>query len=133
MANRKPLEKELSGRELDEIKRKVDISDEISKLEEKIKDSRVTVFNREIKLRSAVLQKLGHIDSSGVLQLKGRAACEIDTADELLASELMLEGAFTALDIHQVVAVVSCLVPVEKSQSQVSPHTHTQKKKKKNE
>ena len=57
--------------------------------------------------------------AAGVLQLKGRAACEVDTADELMASELMLEGAFGSLNIHQVVAITSCLVPVEKSQTQV--------------
>jgi ATP-dependent RNA helicase DOB1 len=31
---------------------------------------------------------LGHIDGDGVLQLKGRAACLIDTGDELLITEL---------------------------------------------
>ena len=101
------------------IKRKMEIESEISELEEKIKDSQVTVFEKEIKLRSAILKRLGHIDDTGVLQLKGRAACEIDTADELMASELMLEGAFNSLDIHQVVAVASCLVPVDRSQTQI--------------
>ena len=84
--------------------------------EQEIKDSQVTVFNREIKLRSEILTKLGHIDQSGVLQLKGRAACEIDTADELMASELMFNGVFNSLNAHEAVALASCLVPVEKSQ-----------------
>lgn len=44
---------------------------------------------------------------------QGRAASEIDTGDELLASELMFNGTFGALDKHQLAAVVSCLVPVE--------------------
>ncbi|MEW5314134.1 MAG: hypothetical protein WDW38_005654 [Sanguina aurantia] len=51
----------------------------------------------------------------GVVTLKGRAACEIDTADELLVVELMLNGTFSSLDKHQLVALVSCLVPTEKS------------------
>ena len=50
------------------------------------------------------------------MQLKGRAACELDTADELLTTELMFNGVFGGLDKHQLVALVSCLVPVEKSQ-----------------
>ena len=37
-----------------------------------------------------------------VVTLKGRAACEIDTADELLASELLLNGTFSGLDSHAV-------------------------------
>lgn len=108
----------MNHHELGEVSRKLEIRGEIAKLEQKIKDSQVTVFNREIDLRSAVLRKLGHIDDAGVLQLKGRAACEVDTADELLASELMLEGCFTDLDAHQVVGITSCLVPVERTQSQ---------------
>ncbi len=41
---------------------------------------------------------------------------QIDTADELLATELMLNGVFTSLDKHQLVALVSCLVPSDKSE-----------------
>ncbi|RWV84037.1 hypothetical protein GW17_00054284, partial [Ensete ventricosum] len=46
-------------------------------------------FRDELKNRSRVLKMLGHIDADGVLQLKGRAACLIDTGDELLVTELM--------------------------------------------
>ena len=62
-----------------------------------------------------VLRKLGHISQDDVVLLKGQAACEIDTADELLTTELMFNGTFNNLDKHQLVALVSCLVPVEKS------------------
>lgn len=49
-------------------------------------------FHDELRNRSRVLKKLGHIDSDGVVQLKGRAACLIDTGDELLVTELMFNG-----------------------------------------
>jgi ATP-dependent RNA helicase DOB1 len=49
-------------------------------------------FRDELKNRSRVLKMLGHIDADGVLQLKGRAACLIDTGDELLITELMFNG-----------------------------------------
>jgi len=62
-----------------------------------------------------VLRRLGHVTEEGLVTLKGRAACEIDTADELLTAELLLNGVFNALDAHQLVALVSCLVPVDKS------------------
>lgn len=52
---------------------------------------------------------------AGVVTLKGRAACEIDTADELLAAELLLNGTFGGLEPAALVALASCLVPVEKS------------------
>lgn len=62
-----------------------------------------------------MLRKLGHVTADGIVSLKGRAACEISTGDELLTTELMFNGVFNSLDVHQLVAVVSCLVPVEKS------------------
>jgi len=43
-------------------------------------------FKQEAKARMAVLQKLSHINAEGTVQLKGRAACEIDTSDELLST-----------------------------------------------
>ena len=62
-----------------------------------------------------MLRKLGHVTKEGVVTLKGRAACEISTGDELLTTELMFNGVFNSLDRHQLVALISCLVPVEKS------------------
>ncbi len=44
--------------------------------------------------------------------LKGRAACEVDTADELVTVELMFNGTFQRLDKHSLVALVACLIPV---------------------
>ena len=44
-----------------------------------------------------------HIDTDGIVQLKGRAICLIDTGDELLVTELMFYGSFNNLDHQQVV------------------------------
>jgi hypothetical protein len=41
-------------------------------------------FREESKARLQVLRRLGHVAGDGTVLLKGRAACEIDTADELL-------------------------------------------------
>ena len=67
-----------------------------------------------------MLRKLGHVTKEGVVTLKGRAACEISTGDELLTTELMFNGVFNSLDKHQLVALLSCLVPVEKSNVRLS-------------
>lgn len=48
------------------------------------------------------------------LQTKGRVACEINTADELLCTELIFTGAFNDLDAAQAAALLSCLVYTEK-------------------
>lgn len=52
-------------------------------------------FRDELRNRSRVLKKLGHIDADGVVLVKGRAACLIDTGDELLVTELMFNGTTT--------------------------------------
>jgi uncharacterized membrane protein YhfC len=41
-------------------------------------------FREESRARLQVLRRLGHVAADGTVLLKGRAACEIDTADELL-------------------------------------------------
>ena len=71
--------------------------------------------------RVAVLTRLGHVDGKGLVLTKGRAACEIDAADELLTTELMFNGVFSKLDKHQIVALASCLIPLgEKSSVSLS-------------
>jgi len=76
-------------------------------------------LREELKNRSRVLKRLGHIDSDGVVQVKGRAACLIDTGDELLVTELMFNGTFNELDHHQIAALASCFIQCDKSSEQV--------------
>lgn len=89
-------------------------------LSEAARSSQIDLYRAEARKRTAVLKILGHLDEDGVLlTLKGRAAAEVDAADELLASELMFNGVFAGLDAPRLAALVSCLVPCEKSQTVV--------------
>ena len=51
--------------------------------------------------------------------LKGRADSEISSTDELVITELMFNGTFSGLDVHKLVALVSCFVGVEKSNEEI--------------
>ena len=62
-----------------------------------------------------VLRALGHVTREGVIALKGRAACELNTADELVVGELLMEGVFQDLDAAVAVALLSCLCHTEKA------------------
>lgn len=62
-----------------------------------------------------MLRRLGHIDASGVVLPKGRAACEVDTADELVVTELMFDGAFGGLSPAACASLAACFIPTEKS------------------
>lgn len=64
----------------------------------------------QMRRRKRVLRRLGHCDAEGVIQLKGRVACEINTCDELVVTELIFSGAFTELTPEQSAALLSCMV-----------------------
>ncbi|KAJ0090258.1 hypothetical protein Patl1_14028 [Pistacia atlantica] len=87
-----PLNKSQDVNQIRCFQRKAEVNHEIQQLKSKMRDSQIQKFRDELKNRSRVLKKLGHIDADGVVQLKGRAACLIDTGDELLVTELMFNG-----------------------------------------
>ncbi|KAL5706662.1 RNA helicase [Ranunculus cassubicifolius] len=123
-------ELEKSSQDTEEMKcfqRKAEVNHEIQQLKSKMRDSQLQKFRDELRNRSRVLKKLGHVDADGVVQLKGRAACMIDTGDELLVTELMFNGTFNELDPHQVAALTSCFIPVDRSNEQIQLRTELSK------
>ncbi|KAF6157005.1 hypothetical protein GIB67_039766 [Kingdonia uniflora] len=104
----------------------VQLVNQIEELEKKLFDhplQKLQKFRDKLKNRSRVLKKLGHIDADGAMQLKGWVACLIDTEDELLITGLMFNGIFNDLDHHQVAALSSCFILVEKSNEQIHLRT----------
>ena len=68
-----------------------------------------------LKRMRRVLRRLGYVSEDGVVTQKGRCACELAGADELVATELIFNGTFKSLPLHMLVATVSCLVWKEKT------------------
>ncbi|WWD03455.1 hypothetical protein V865_001507 [Kwoniella europaea PYCC6329] len=68
--------------------------------------------------RVEVLKKLQFIDENSTVLLKGRVACEINSAPELILTELILENILSEYEPEEVVALLSIFVFVEKSDSQ---------------
>jgi ATP-dependent RNA helicase DOB1 len=65
----------------------------------------------ELSKRLRVLRRLDHLDpDSNVALVKGKVACEMNTGDELVATELMFDGTFKELDVGSTVALVSALL-----------------------
>ena len=67
------------------------------------------VMRDDLKRMKKVLRHLDHVDANGVIQTKGRTACEINTSDELVVVELMFSGLFNELNAEQSVALLSCM------------------------
>ncbi|XP_010252211.1 PREDICTED: DExH-box ATP-dependent RNA helicase DExH10 [Nelumbo nucifera] len=122
-----PLHKCQDEQQIKSFQRKAEVNHEIQQLKAKMRDSQLQKFRDELKNRARVLKKLGHIDADGVVQLKGRAACLIDTGDELLVTELMFNGTFNDLDHHQVAALASCFIPGDRSNEQIHLRTELAK------
>ncbi|KAL6191856.1 hypothetical protein ACLB2K_038245 [Fragaria x ananassa] len=114
-----PLHKSQDVHQIKCFQRKAEVNHEIQQLKSKMRESQLQKFRDELKNRSRVLKKLGHINAEGVVQLKGRAACLIDTGDELLVTELMFNGTFNDLDHHQIAALASCFIPGDRSNEQI--------------
>jgi ATP-dependent RNA helicase DOB1 len=67
------------------------------------------------------LKKLGHVDANGVIQTKGRTACEINTANELVVVELIFTGVFKSLTVEQCVTLLSTMTFDERNKNDEDP------------
>jgi len=68
--------------------------------------------------RVEVLKRLQFIDQNSTVLLKGRVACEINSANELILTELILENILADYTPEEAVALLSLFVFVEKTDSQ---------------
>ena len=55
------------------------------------------------------------------MELKGKVACEISSADELTMTELMFNGVLKDIKVEEMVSLLSCLVWQEKLQDAQKP------------
>ena len=69
-----------------------------------------------------VLRRLKYTDADDVVSLKGRAACGIDSGDELVICELIFDGVFKELSPEVCAAVLSCFVFDEKTDDDTGSH-----------
>ena len=68
--------------------------------------------------RVAVLTDLGFCDADSRVQLKGKVACEVHSADELVLTELILENVLADFEPDEIVALLSAFVFQEKTDSE---------------
>ncbi|RLN32622.1 hypothetical protein BBJ28_00000426 [Nothophytophthora sp. Chile5] len=72
----------------------------------------------DFQQRLSVLKRLGYISEDGVVQVKGRVACEINTCEELVLTEMIFENVLASLEPEEIVAVLSALIFQEKTRSE---------------
>ncbi|KAG0707535.1 ATP-dependent RNA helicase [Suillus ampliporus] len=87
----------------------------IDKLKMAISDQNLDLIP-DYEQRIEVLKELKFIDENSTIQLKGRVACEINSANELIVTELILENTLANYEPEEVVALLSCFVFQEKTE-----------------
>lgn len=100
---------------------KQELSAKIKSIKKSMRSSTALAFKDELKARRRVLRRLGYITIDDVVEVKGRVACEITSADELTLTELMFSGAFKDIRVEEMVALLSCFVWQEKLQDARKP------------
>ncbi|XP_038074593.1 exosome RNA helicase MTR4-like [Patiria miniata] len=98
-----------------QYEQKAKIASEVKAAKRELKRAKTVIQLEELKCRKRVIRRLGYATVADVIEMKGRVACEISSADELLLTELIFNGVFNSLKPEQIVALLSCFVFEEKS------------------
>ncbi|KAK3633778.1 Antiviral helicase ski2 [Elasticomyces elasticus] len=88
------------------------IKDNISSIRQLMSDQNLQLLP-DYQQRINVLKDLGFIDDNS----RGKVACEIDSADELVLTELVLENVLVEYEPEEIVALLSSFVFQEKTDS----------------
>ncbi|KAI5658159.1 hypothetical protein M9H77_26952 [Catharanthus roseus] len=100
---------------------KKDLTAKIKSIKRSLRSSTTLAFKDELKSRKRVLRRLGYITRDDVVELKGKVACEISSADELTLTELMFNGVLKDIKVEEMVSLLSCFVWQEKLQEARKP------------
>jgi ATP-dependent RNA helicase DOB1 len=73
---------------LREYQEKQDLAEKGRFMRRKAKAATAMVMKDDLRKMKKVLKHVEHVDDHGVIHLKGRTACEINTANELVATEV---------------------------------------------
>ncbi|KAG8960223.1 hypothetical protein FRC03_006879 [Tulasnella sp. 419] len=97
------------------LHKKKNLLQEIAGLKHALSDQNLELLP-DYEQRVAVLRDLNHIDEQSTVLLKGRVACEINSANELVLTELILENTLALYEPEEVVALLSAFVFQEKTE-----------------
>ncbi|RKP17827.1 antiviral helicase [Rozella allomycis CSF55] len=87
---------------------------QVAELQNKLSEKNLTLLP-DFESRIKVLKHLQYIDDQSTVQLKGKVACEINTTDELITTELIFDNLLGDYEPAEIIALLSCMVFQEKS------------------
>ncbi|KAI0018098.1 antiviral helicase [Xylariomycetidae sp. FL0641] len=92
------------------------IKEHISSLRQALSDQNLQLLP-DYEQRVQVLKDLSFIDADSRILLKGKVACEIHSADELVLTELILDNVLADYEPAEIAALLSAFVFQEKTES----------------
>ena len=104
------------------------IKENISQLRQLMSDQNLQLLP-DYEQRIEVLKDLGFVDAKSRVELKGKVACEIHSADELVLTELILENVLADFEPEEIVALLSAFVFQEKTEGVPILTAHLEKGK----
>lgn len=94
--------------------RKLAVREEYEACRKEFKQCKGLLQMDELGCRKRILRRLEYCDQSDTITHKGRVACELSSADELLLAEMLFKGMFNELTPAMAAALLSCFVFEEK-------------------
>ncbi|XP_049823785.1 exosome RNA helicase MTR4 isoform X2 [Aethina tumida] len=101
--------------EYPKYEKKVVACEELAVARKLLQDAKSVLQLEELRCRKRVLRRMGYCTNTDVIQLKGRVACELSSADELLITEMIFNGVFGNLNAAQACALLSTFVCDERN------------------
>jgi ATP-dependent RNA helicase DOB1 len=86
-----------------EYRVKAAVMSDLAAAKHNLKKSKSLLQMDQLKCMKRVLRRLGYCSASDVIEIKGRIACELSSADELLLTEMMFNNVFNPLNPPQVI------------------------------
>jgi len=100
---------------LDAYQRKDTACKDLDRAKSEVKKAKSLLQMADLKCMKRVLRRMGYSTAADVIEVKGRIACELSSADELLLTEMMFNGMFNEMSPEQCASILSCFVCDEKS------------------
>ena len=100
------------------VERKETLRSRIKTLRHLLSNESLNLFP-DFEMRKAMLQSLGYVDENDTVCLKGRVACEVNTCEGLIVTEMVFEGMLNELEPAEIVAALSSLLFQEKADDDI--------------
>jgi ATP-dependent RNA helicase DOB1 len=102
------------------FEKKVKLHASVQELDKQVNQTKFMVMSDDLRAMRRVLRRLEFVNKEGVVQLKGRMACELTSADEILMTEIVFQNVFADMEANNIIALCSCLIFDEKSEDPIT-------------